>query len=93
MAGRTALIRMLRDRGVSKFKDLVERGELTPLLYAQADEVRGWANLLAHEDVPEQAASREDATLLLTYLDFIFDAIYVQPKRLETLKAKRTGTM
>lgn len=89
MAGRTALTRMLRDSGASKFKDLVDQGKLTPLLYAQADEVRGWANLLAHADVPEDAASREDAELLLAYLDFVFDAIYVQPKKLEVLRANR----
>ena len=46
---------------------------------------------MGHQDIPEGWAERAEVELPLTLLDFVFDSIYVQPKKLDALKRKRTA--
>ena len=57
----------------------------------QANELRLWANVVGHEDMSPDAPSLEDVEQLLSYVDMLFDAVYVQPARLAALQAKRDG--
>ena len=49
---------------------------------------RGWANMIGHEDVPK-AITKEDSEQLLTYLEALLNAVYVEPKRLSGLTQRR----
>jgi hypothetical protein len=84
---RTALIAMQREQGVSNLKELMGKGAISNILYKQADQVRLWGNMVGHEDIPE-AITKEDCEQLLTYLETLLDAVYVQPIRLSTLTQK-----
>lgn len=88
LAARTTIVRMQRDLHVASLKELRENGRITEVLYRQADEVRLWANAFGHEDVPDMVEPA-DVDQLLTYLDILLDAVYVQPARLAALQAKR----
>jgi hypothetical protein len=92
LVARTALLRMLREQKVSRFKDLAENGTITAFVAGQADEVRLWANVTGHEDVPEGVPEAGDVTQLIQYLDIVFDSVYIQRKRLEEIRKKRTQT-
>jgi len=85
---RTALIAMQRQQGVSNLKELKDNGAISEGLYKQADEVRLWANMIGHEDIPEDI-TKEDCEQLLTYLEALLNAVYVEPKRLAKLAQKR----
>jgi len=85
---KTALIAMQREQGVSNLKELKGKGAISEGLYKQADEVRLWANMIGHEDIPE-AVTKEDCEQLLTYLEALLNAVYVEPKRLAKLAQKR----
>jgi len=85
---KTALIAMQRQQEVSNLKELKDKGIISKGLYKQADEVRLWANMVGHEDSPE-AVTKEDCEQLLTYLEALLNAVYVEPKRLAKLAQKR----
>ncbi len=85
---RAVLITLQREQGVSGLKELKEKGTISNLLYGQADQVRLWANMIGHEDVPEPIA-KEDCEELLAYLEALLDDVYVKPKRLTSLSEKR----
>ena len=91
LAARTALIRTQREQDVSSIKELADAGKITPLLYRQADEVRLWANVTAHEDIQEDTPEPEDVSQLLEYLELLFDTLYVQPAKLAKLSERRTN--
>jgi len=84
---RTALIDMQREQGVPNLKELSNKGIISNMLYGQADQVRLWANMIGHEELPE-TISKDDTEQLLTYLEMLLDTIYVQPKRLSALTGK-----
>jgi hypothetical protein len=84
---RTVLIALQREQGVTSLKELKDKGTISNLLYGQADQVRLWANMIGHEDVPE-AITKEDSEQLLTYLEALLNAIYVEPKRLIEMAQK-----
>ena len=69
-------------------KELKEKGAISDVLYRQADQVRLWGNMVGHEDISE-AITKEDCEQLLTYLEALLDAVYVQPIRLSALTHKR----
>ncbi len=85
---RTVLIAVQRERGVTNLKELREKGLISDSLYRQADEVRLWANMFGHEDVPVDIAA-EDCEQLLAYIEALLNAVYVEPKRLSNLAQKR----
>jgi hypothetical protein len=90
LGARTALTRMQREQGCSRIDELAEHGKISRLLAGQANELRRWANMTGHEDVDNP--SPEDVEQLLSYMDLLFDAVYVQPAKLAALQAKRDGT-
>ena len=77
---RTTLISLQRQQQVSNLRDLMDKGIISSLMYAQADQVRLWANMVGHEDIPEVIA-REDSEPLL-------DDVYVKPDRLAALQER-----
>lgn len=85
---RTALIAVQRNIGVTSLKELKDNGFISNILYKQADEVRLWANMIGHEDIPEKVA-KDDCEQLLAYMEALLYAIYVEPKRLSDLSRKR----
>jgi len=86
---RTALIDMQRQQGVSGLNELKDKGIISPFLYRQTQEIRLWANMIAHELMLPEAVTKEDTEQLLVYLETLLDAIYIQPKRLSALIQKR----
>ena len=85
---RTVLIAVQRDTGVTSLKELKERGLISNTLCGQADEVRLWANMVGHEDIPDKVV-KDDCEQLLAYMEALLHAIYVEPKRLADLSQKR----
>ncbi len=85
---RTALIAAQRNTGVTSLKELKEKGLISNILYEQADEVRLWANMVGHEDIPDKIV-KDDCEQLLAYMEALLHAIYVEPKRLADLSQKR----
>jgi len=85
---RTALIAVQRNTGVTSLKELKEKGLISNILYEQADEVRLWANMVGHEDIPDKVV-KNDCEQLLAYMEALLHAIYVEPKRLADLSQKR----
>jgi len=84
---RTASIDIQREQGVSNLKELRDKGIISNTLYGQADQVRLWANMIGHEELPE-TISKEDTEQLLAYLGMLLDTVYVQPKQLSDLSQK-----
>jgi len=88
---RTALIAIQRDKTVTNLKGLTDAGLISVNLCAQADEIRLWANMLAHEDVPA-AVAHEDCEQLIGYIKALTNALYVEPAKLAKLRDKRKDT-
>jgi len=84
---RTTLIALQREQKVSKLDELKDKGIISNMLFNQAEQVRRWANMFAHEDVPEDV-TKEDCEQLLTYLEALLNAVYIEPKRLASLTQK-----
>jgi hypothetical protein len=87
---RTVLIDIQRQQEVSNLKDLMEKGTISIMLFRQADEVRLWANMLAHDDVDKTDFENSDVEQLLAFVVSIIDAVYVQPAHLAKLASKRS---
>jgi hypothetical protein len=85
---RTAFISLQRKEDVPNLQTLKDKGSISSMLYQQANEVRLWANMAGHDDIPENVC-REDAEQLLFYTEALLNAIYVEPKLLENLTQKR----
>jgi len=86
---RTVLIALQREQKVSSLKELMEKGIISKMLYEQADQVRLWGNTISHEDIVPESVTKEDSEKLLTYMESILNAVYVEPKRLGKLTKKR----
>jgi len=84
----TALEALWREQKASGLLDLKEKGIISLQLYEQGNEVRLWGNVAKHELVPD-VVEKEDAEQLLTYLEAILNAVYVEPERLSRLAQKR----
>ena len=84
----TALEALWRDEKASSLLDLKEKGVISPQLYERANEIRLWGNIAKHELAPD-VVDKEDAEELLTYLEAILNAVYVEPKKLERLSTAR----
>ena len=82
------MIALQREQNVSSLNELKENGIISARLYNQSNEIRLWANMVGHEDVLE-AVTKEDSEQLLTYLEALLNAVYVEPKRLAELAQKR----
>jgi hypothetical protein len=85
----SALEASWREQRVSGLQDLKDKGVISPSLYNQANEVRLWGNVVQHDQPMPQVVTEDDAEQLLTYLEAILNAIYIEPKRLAALAQKR----
>lgn len=83
-----ALEALWHHQGVSGLNQLKDDGIISARLFDQATEIRLWAGIVKHELIHEPVGT-EEAQELLTYLEAIFDTVYVQPARLDALAKKR----
>ncbi|GAG40223.1 unnamed protein product, partial [marine sediment metagenome] len=83
-----ALEALWRDKEVSNLNGMKDKGIISSNLYDRANEVRLFGNVAKHELVPD-AVEKEEAEQLLAYLEAILNAVYVEPKRLDSLRQKR----
>jgi len=81
LAGRTVLIRMLREQETSSLKELVEKQIVTPALYGGADQLRLWADIAGHEDVKAGVLADEEVEDVLDYLGLVLEAVYTHQAR------------
>lgn len=84
----TALEALWREQKASGLLDLKDKGIISLQLYKRANEVRFWGNVAKHELVPD-VVEKEDAEQLLAYLETLLSDVYVEPKRLDSLRQKR----
>jgi hypothetical protein len=83
-----ALEALWREQEASGLKDLKDKGVISVQLYERGNEIGLWGNVAKHEPIPD-AVTREDSEHLLTYLQMLLGAVYVEPKRLAGLIHKR----
>jgi hypothetical protein len=83
----TALQATWQDKKVSNLKELRDNGTISENLFRRADQVRRWANVVKHQLIHE-VVKREEAEQLLSYLEQILDAVYVEEKRFSDLTQK-----
>jgi Domain of unknown function (DUF4145) len=67
---------------------LKNAGTISQNLFDKANEVRLWGNMAKHEGLHESITA-SDAEDLLTYVELILNAVYVEPAKLANLKQKR----
>jgi len=84
----TTIEALWRREEASGLKELKEKGTISAETYKHADEVRLWGNIAKHELIPD-VVKEEEAEELLTYVEIIMNAVYVEPKRLSKLSEKR----
>ena len=68
MAARTALLRLLRDKEVSNFKQLVGEQIITPAIYGGVDQLRLWAAIAGHDDIDVDTFDDQEVEDILDYL-------------------------
>ncbi|MDP2720153.1 MAG: hypothetical protein Q8P44_10095 [Dehalococcoidia bacterium] len=88
MVSRTVLISLQREKKVGSLKELADKGIISNFLFQQADEVRLWANMVGHDNIPD-VLERGDCEQLLVYMEALLNAVYVEPKRFSKLTQKR----
>ena len=92
LAARMALIRMLRNLkplGISKFKDMADKGIITAPLYGAADQVRLWADEIGHEEILEESVDDEDIVVLMEHLTKVLETVYSHQEVVDHLKARK----
>ncbi len=89
MAGRTVLIRMMRDKEVANFKEMVDARIITPALYGAAEQIRLWADVVGHEDIGIDALDEDEVRDLLDYLGTVLEAVYTHQARVDRFVEKR----
>ena len=83
MAGRTALIRFLRDKEASNFKELVNKRIITPSIYGGVDQLRLWAAIAGHDDIDTATFESQEVEDILDYLATALEAAYTHQARVE----------
>lgn len=83
-----ALEAVWREQKASGLNELRDKGIISLQLYKRANEVRLWGNVAKHELIPD-VVEKDDAEQLLTYLEVLLNDVYVEPKRLDSLRHKR----
>ena len=83
MAARTALIRFLRDKNASSFKELVEKQIITPAIYGGVDQLRLWAAVAGHDDIDVEAFDAQEVEDILDYLATALEAAYTHQARVD----------
>ena len=88
MAGRTTLFRMLRDKGMKDFKQMVDDRIITPPLYGGADQLRLWAGIAGHDDIATDAIDEEEVKDIINYLGTVLEAVYTHQAKVDGYVAK-----
>ena len=83
MAARTTLVRFLRDKKASNFKELVERQIITPAIYGAVDQLRLWADVVGHEDIDTDALDAKEVEDILDYLATALEQAYTHQVRVD----------
>ena len=83
MAGRTTLIRFLRNEEAADLKELVERQIITPALYGGADQLRLWAAIAGHDDIEVDTFHQQEVEDILDYLATVLEAVYTHQARVD----------
>ncbi len=94
MAGRVTLTRVLRDiqesrdKSVSQFSDLLEKRMITSSIAQAANQLRLWANVVGHDDIPTNSFEKEDVRDILDYLGTLLESLYTHPARVNMFVAR-----
>ena len=83
MAARTALLRLLRDKEVANFKQLVEQQIITPAIYGGVDQLRLWAAIAGHDDIGVDTFDDREVEDILDYLGTALEAVYTHQARVD----------
>ena len=83
MAARTALIRFLRDKDATNFKELVDRQIITPAIYGGVDQLRLWAAIAGHDDIDVDTFDAQEVEDILDYLATALEAAYTHQARVD----------
>lgn len=86
---KTVVIALQRQQNVPNLKQLMDKGAISKTLYERTDEVRLWANIIGHEDIVPESVTEENCEQLLSYVESVLNAVYVEPARFEALKHER----
>ena len=84
-----ALEALWREKRASGLQELQDKGVISTQLYNRATEVRLWGNIAKHELIPD-VVKKVDAEQLLAYLEILLNDVYVEPRRLDNLRQKRS---
>lgn len=84
MAARTTLIRFLRDKNASNFKELVDRQIITPAIYGAVDQLRLWADVVGHEDIDTDTFDAQEVEDILDYLATALEQAYTHQVRVDS---------
>lgn len=79
---------LCQNKKVAGLNQLKDDGVISSALFDRATEIRLWAGITKHKPLTE-SVSKEDAEQLLSYLEMILNAVYVEPKRFDAFKQKR----
>ena len=83
MAARTVLLRLLRDKEVANFKQLVEQQIITPAIYGGVDQLRLWAAIAGHDDIDVDTFDDQEVEDILDYLGTALEAVYTHQARVD----------
>ena len=83
MAARTALFRLLRDKEVVNFKQLVEQQIITTAIYGGVDQLRLWAAIAGHDDIGVDTFDDQEVEDILDYLGTALEAVYTHQARVD----------
>jgi hypothetical protein len=79
---------LCQNKEVPRLDELLSKGIISQALFGRAREIRLWAGLTKHKPLDEPV-SKEDAEMLLRYLEDILNHVYVEPRRFDDLVQKR----
>ena len=83
LAARTALIRFLRNKQASDFKELVDRQVISGALYGGVDQLRLWATVAGHDDIEVDTFDAQEVEDILDYLATALEAAYTHQARVD----------
>ena len=83
MAARTTLFRLLRDKEVANFKQLVGQQIITPAIYGGVDQLRLWAAIAGHDDIDVDTFDDQEVEDILDYLGTALEAVYTHQARVD----------
>lgn len=79
---------LCQDKQVARLDELLSKGIISQALFDRAREIRLWAGITKHKPLDEPVL-KEDAEVLLRYLEDILNHVYVEPKQFDDLVQKR----